>query len=58
MTREYQPPRHDPAPEEVNFDILRMVKAVSGDKTPMPEGLRREEYREWMRENAQRCRTR
>lgn len=57
MNREYQPPRHDPAPEEVNFDILRMQKAIAGERIVMPEGLNRDKFREWMREKADKCRT-
>lgn len=56
MTRDYQHPRPDPSAEEVNFDLVRMQKAISGDRTAMPENLSREDFRVWMRENAKRCR--
>ncbi|MBI6908445.1 hypothetical protein [Pseudomonas palleroniana] len=58
MKREYQPAPHDPSSEEVNFDITRMRKAIEeGQRFVMPEGLPRESFREWMRENANKCRT-
>ena len=43
----------------VNFDLERMKKSIeSGERFEMPEGLSREDFREWMRENAKRCRQR
>lgn len=43
--------------DEVSFDQRRMEKAISGQRFVMPEGLSREDFREWMRENARKCRT-
>jgi hypothetical protein len=40
----YQQPPHDPSPEEVNFDLL-------------PERVPDEDFFEWMRETADKCRT-
>ncbi|CAI8967333.1 Antitoxin [Pseudomonas chlororaphis] len=58
MKRDYQPHHHDPATDEINFDLTRMKKAVeSGQRFTMPEGMKREEFREWMRENAKKCRS-
>lgn len=58
MKRDYQPHRHDPSEEEVNFDLLRMKKSVENEQRfVMPEGMARENFREWMRENAEKCRT-
>jgi hypothetical protein len=57
MKRDYQPHHHDPSSEEVNFDLNRMTKAVEeGVRFTMPEGMRSEDFREWMRENAEKCR--
>lgn len=40
----YQPRHHDPSTEEVNFDLLRMTKAVEeGVRFTMPEGMRSED---------------
>ena len=58
MKRDYQPHQHDPSPEEVNFDLARMQKSVESEQRfVMPEGMARENFREWMRENAEKCRT-
>lgn len=58
MKREYPQHRYDPASEEVNFDLVRMKKSIeSGERFEMPEGLTREDFREWMRENAKKCKT-
>ena len=38
--------------EEINFDLERMEKAIAGDYFVVPEGMTREEFLEWMRENA------
>lgn len=57
MKRDYQPPRHDPAPEEVNFELLRMQKAIAGERFTMPENMADEDFFEWMQENANKCRT-
>lgn len=51
-------PKHGTSHEEVNFDLKRMEKALAGDRFVMPEGMTREEFREWMRGNARRCRSR
>jgi len=56
MKRDYQHPRPDPSAEEVNFDLVRMQKAISGERFTMPENLSREDFRVWMRENAKKCR--
>jgi hypothetical protein len=53
----YQQPPHDPSPEEVNFDLLRMQKAVDGVRFVIPERLPDEDFFEWMRETADKCRT-
>ena len=58
MKRDYQPNIHDASSEEINFDLTRMKKAIEdGLRFPMPEGMKREEFREWMRENAKKCRS-
>lgn len=58
MKRDYQPHRHDPATEEVNFDLARMQESIESEQRfQMPEGMAREDFREWMRENAKKCRT-
>ncbi|WP_223533632.1 hypothetical protein [Pseudomonas sp. GL-RE-20] len=52
------PQRYDPSADEVNFDLARMKKSIETDQRfEMPEGLAREDFREWMRENAKKCRT-
>lgn len=56
MKREDHLPRHDHSAEEVNFDLVRMQKAIGGERFTMPENLSREEFRVWMRENAKKCR--
>lgn len=50
-------PRPDADHDQVNFDIHRMQKAIAGESFSMPQGLSREEFREWMRENARKCRS-
>lgn len=57
MKREYQQHHPDPSAEEVNFDLLRMQKAIEGERFVMPEKLADEDFFEWMRENAEKCRT-
>lgn len=42
---------------EVNFDVRKMNQAMSGQHFVMPEEMSRAEFREWMRENANKCRT-
>lgn len=54
---DFSAPRHAASHDEVSFDLRRMEKAISGQRFVMPEGLSREEFREWMRENARKCRS-
>ncbi|QEY62517.1 hypothetical protein FXN65_10675 [Metapseudomonas lalkuanensis] len=54
---DFSAPKHNVSHDEVNFDQRRMEKAISGERFVMPEGLSREEFREWMRENARKCRS-
>lgn len=56
MKRDDHLPRNDQSAEEVNFDLVRMQKAIGGERFTMPENLSREEFRVWMRENAEKCR--
>ncbi|MFU2327766.1 hypothetical protein ACM110_14315 [Pseudomonas sp. NFX98] len=56
MKRDYQPPRHDHSAEEVNFELARMQQAIGGERFTMPENMSREDFRVWMRENAEKCR--
>jgi hypothetical protein len=59
MKREYHPHKPDTSEEEVNFDLVRMKKAVEeGQRFVMPEGMKRENFRDWMRENNDKCQTR
>lgn len=54
---DFSAPRNAASHDEVSFDLRRMEKAISGQRFVMPEGLSREEFREWMRENARKCRS-
>jgi hypothetical protein len=36
----------------VDFDMERMREALHGHRTTMPEGMKHEEFREWMKEQA------
>lgn len=56
MKREHHPLPHDHSAEEVNFDLVRMQKAIGGERFTMPENMSREDFRVWMRENAEKCR--
>lgn len=57
MKREHHPHPHDP--EDIDFDLTAMKKSVeSGVRFTMPDGMTREKFREWMRENARKCRAR
>jgi hypothetical protein len=59
MKREYHPHKPNASEEEVNFDLLRMKRAVEeGQRFVMPEGMKRENFREWMLENKNKCQTR
>jgi hypothetical protein len=58
MKRDYHPHSHDSSADEVNFDMSRMKKAVEDERRfVLPEGMPREDFREWMLENANKCRT-
>jgi hypothetical protein len=57
MKREYHPHHHDERAEEVDFDLVRMKKSIESGLVMMPEGMTREKFREWVRENAEKCRT-
>jgi len=37
---------------EINFDLVRMKKAVGGASIRPPSGLTREERRKWIQQNA------
>lgn len=55
---DYRPHHHhDPSDEDVDFDLTLMKQSVeSGLRFSMPEGMKREDFREWMRGNAKKCR--
>lgn len=38
--------------DEVNFDLARMKRAVAGHHRVMPSGLTREQFRQWMLDDA------
>mgnify|MGYP003602867611 CR=1 FL=1 len=48
-------PRNDEQETEINFDLTRMKKAVSGGSVRPPAGLTREERRKWIQQNAGKC---
>lgn len=51
------PTRREAKHEEVNFDVRRMDKALSGQRFQVPDNLKMDDFDEWMRETAKRCRT-
>lgn len=55
---DFATPKHNVSHDEVTFDQKRMERALDGQRFVMPDGLTREEFRAWMRENARKCRTR
>lgn len=55
---DFAAPKHSPSHDEVTFDQRKMEKALEGPFVSMPDGLTREEFRNWMRENARKCRSR
>lgn len=55
---DFAAPKHGAADDEVNFDQKRFEQALAGDRFVMPEGMSREQFREWMRGNARKCRSR
>lgn len=55
---DFAAPKQSPSHDEVTFDQRKMEKALEGPFVAMPEGLTREEFRNWMRENARKCRSR
>lgn len=55
---DFSTPQHNASHDEVTFDQRKMEKALEGPNFVMPDGLSREQFREWMRENARKCRSR
>lgn len=49
--------RRDTKREEVNFDVRRMEKALAGERFTLPDNVQADDFDEWMRETAKRCRT-
>ena len=49
--------RRDPKSEEVNFDVRRMEKALAAQRFTLPANVQMDEFDEWMRETAKKCRT-
>lgn len=47
--------RDDEQEAEVNFDLLKMKKAIAGGSIRPPAGLSREERRKWIQKNAGKC---
>lgn len=47
--------RQDEQETEVNFDLLKMKKAIAGGSIRPPAGLSREERRKWIQKNAGKC---
>lgn len=54
---DFAAPKQNPSHDEVTFDQRKMEKALEGPFVAMPEDLTREEFRNWMRENARKCRS-
>lgn len=40
--------------DEINFDLDRMKKAAEGPYITLPHGMRREELRQWLRDELKR----
>lgn len=53
----FQPTGPDIEHEQVNFDLRRLQKSIDGQAFLLPGEMSREEFREWMRENARKCRS-
>nr|WP_314583494.1 hypothetical protein [uncultured Pseudomonas sp.] len=49
--------RRDTKSEEVNFDVRRMEKALAAQRFTLPANVQMDEFDEWMRETAKKCRT-
>lgn len=47
--------RNNEQSAEINFDLLRMKKAVAGGSIQPPSGLTREDRRKWIQQNAGKC---
>lgn len=53
----FQPTGPEIEQEQVNFDLRRLQKSIDGQSFLLPGEMSREEFREWMRENARKCRS-